>query len=53
MKIKDKAEVVKVSFGSQSNDGYIKIRLPYGYGKIEGKLKAGDRIKLTIKKKEK
>ena len=54
-KIKENVEVTKVQFGIGSNDGFITIRFPYGYSKIEGKFKKGDRvyIELTPVKKAK
>lgn len=48
MKIKENVEVTKVHFAAVSNDGFITIRFPYGYSKIEGKFKKGDRIDVVL-----
>lgn len=40
--------VESVGFTSVHNDGYLKIRLPFKYSEIQGKIKKGDYVDVTI-----
>ena len=40
--------VEAVKFGVETNDGYLELRLPYGYNKIEGKINKGDKVDVTF-----
>ena len=40
--------VEEVSFSVSANDGFLKLRLPYGYNKIEGKINKGDKVDVTL-----
>lgn len=51
MKIKTKGIIEQVSFSVENNHGYLRIKFPYGYEKIQGKIKKGDEVKVKIKVK--
>lgn len=40
--------VIDVGFTSESNHGRIRLEIPYGYSNIEGKIKKGDKVYLSI-----
>ena len=41
-------EVVEVSSTVENNHGFLKLKLPYGYSKIEGILSKGDKVTVSF-----
>jgi hypothetical protein len=37
-------KVEEVSFSVENNHGYLKLKLPFQYSKIENKVKSGDKV---------
>ena len=40
--------VEQVSFSIENNHGFLKLKLPYQYSKIEGKFKQGDKVDVIL-----
>lgn len=40
--------VDEVGFTVERNDGYLKLKIPFRYDKIERKIKAGDKVDVII-----
>ena len=36
--------VEEIGFTSEENHGYLKLKLPYQYSKIDGRIKKGDKV---------
>lgn len=41
-------EVEEVSFSVENNHGFIKAKVPYGYSKIENKIKKGSKVDISV-----
>jgi len=41
-------DVMEVAYSVEHNHGRVRLEIPYGYHKIEGKLKKGDKAGLII-----
>lgn len=41
-------DVEEVSFSVENNHGFLKLKLPYGYSKIEGILSKGDKVTVSF-----
>ena len=40
--------VEEVCFSIEDNHGYLKLKLPYQYSKIEGRVKSGDKVDVVF-----
>ena len=40
--------VDEVGFTVEHNDGYLKLKIPFRNDKIEGKIKAGDKVDVVV-----
>ena len=40
--------VEETGFTVENNHGYLKLKLPYQYSKIEGKIKQGDKVDVVF-----
>ena len=40
--------VEEVSFSVENNHGYLKLKLPYQYSKIENRVKSGDKVDVVF-----
>ena len=40
-------EVQEISYTTVDNHAYLKLKLPYGYDKIKGKIEKGDKVDVT------
>jgi hypothetical protein len=40
--------VEEIGFTSEENHGYLKLKLPYQYSKIDGRIKKGDKVDVVL-----
>jgi len=41
-------EVESIAFSVENNHGFIKLKKPYGYSKIEGLINKGDKVDINL-----